>query len=148
MSHPMIGFAHACSEHLKKGAPQDGEGVSFEVQEVYGRAGVSRRMGITVHTEPDASHPDVIGYRIKMSFPSYDARAKASGEIDDIQSAIRNVFGLQNDAAWKLLDKNSNDVWFTFVVNADQPERSMMESLGKLQVNDLFQQQRGCSRDR
>lgn len=138
MSHPMLEFAHTCAAHLKKSKSVAGEEISWEVQEVYGRAGVSRRIGVTMHTAPDAAHPDVVGYRFKMGFPSHEARAKAANAINEVHTAICEAFGLQNDAAWKLLDKNSNDVWFTFVVNQANPEQSMLQSLEAIKGKNLF----------
>ena len=137
--HPMIEFARTCATHLKTSEALSGAGIPWEVQEVYGRAGTSRRIGITVHTEPDAAHPDVVGYRFKMSFPSFEARAKSANTINEVHEAIRDVFSLQNDAAWKLLDKNSNEVWFTFVVNEANPEQSMLQSLKAVGEKNIFE---------
>lgn len=146
MSKIML-FAHECFSEVRRATQKNRpdanlEPMTFEIEPIYGHSGNTIRTGITIHSQADSQHQIVIGYRLKIGFPSAELRCAASDGITKVHDTIKSLFGIQNDDAWVLRDKSSNEVWFTFSVqkrSRDELDSGAPQSSPEQRIDNILQ---------
>lgn len=139
MPQAIMQFGLKCLSNIKAQLENSGMSatdMTLLVEPIYGRIGT--RVGITIHTKPSQGAPDAIGYRIKIGFSSKENRASAHQGIEEVHQTIKGLFDIQNDAAWVLRDKNTNDVWFTFSTRAHEGAAFIDSVIDSSNLDEVF----------